>query len=63
MYSILFLNQQNMEVGYMEVTGFFSMIWADPRLQFTYSQPFHNVDEVRMNPDDVWTPTIELYGS
>ena len=47
----------------MEVTGFFSMIWADPRLQFTYSQPFHNVDEVRMNPDDVWTPTIELYGS
>ena len=49
-----------MEEGYIEVTTYLSQRWTDPRLQFTYSKPFHDIEKVRMMPEHVWMPDIDL---
>ena len=44
----------------MELLTYLTMQWTDPRLKFTYSQPFHDISQVRLNVGDIWMPDIEL---
>lgn len=48
----------NAEAGYMEISGYLTLKWTDPRLRFHYSQW---VKDVRMSRDDIWLPDIEVY--
>ena len=44
----------------VEVKGFLSMVWTDPRLRFRYSLPFHPIKVVRLPTSHLWWPDVEL---
>ncbi|XP_070177506.1 acetylcholine receptor subunit alpha-type acr-16-like isoform X1 [Littorina saxatilis] len=55
------VTEVDVEKGTVEVVGFLSLQWEDPRLRFEHSDPFHEVKDVRLPASEVWRPDIELY--
>ncbi|KAL8597513.1 hypothetical protein ACOMHN_033384 [Nucella lapillus] len=51
---------EDTETGYVEISGYMTQVWNDPRLKFDYRPPFRNIDQVRMSTRDIWIPDIDL---